>query len=145
MENKFQIEGFSMDEKNNESHKLDSVANLERQTKHGELDTILLINRLNHPIIRKQIIDLLEAQEQSRKGKLDNYAVLDERGKLAKDESGHTITERRAYVPETRDEIERDFNRHLEFISSLTPIEFSEEQPNELTMTLGWKNPHTGV
>jgi len=74
--------------------------------------TNLMIERLRNPEIRKQIVDLILEAERLSDGKL----TLDEYG----DDEGNVS--RRPFVARGRDTIEKEFDKAINTVSSVTPL-----------------------
>jgi len=116
---------------------------IEEQTRHEELDGILLLERVQNPVIRKQIIDLREMGENARKGEEVTYVMRCKDGKPQRQKDGRYITEKKGYVPKNREEIEADFDKRLDGIQSQTRISFDDKQPRSSAISLNWKWPET--
>ncbi len=128
----------------------ESVANFEGN------DGELLIARVNDPVIRDQMIEILYQDgmlkaERMRNMKLAPY-VLPENTKLTcyKDEDGVIYTSNspdydpRKSKPKTRDELNKVLDEAVRRISTQTAIDFSTDEPNEECIPLNWKLPWSG-
>lgn len=121
------------------------VDTLREHTRHGELDSILLIERLNNPVIRKQVNDLIEKVERSQEGEIRSRVILDENGKQKRLPNGKLAFVDRVYVPKTREQIEADFDKYLDEITTKTRITFNGSVASHpKKMSPNWKNPVTG-
>lgn len=117
------------------------LKSVEEQTRHGELPSIILFERLQNPVIRKQILDLLEASEQAQKGEMKLFTLRDEKGKPLRRDDGKFKIEHRPYVPVSREQLEKEYELSLYNTLTRTDISFGDEQPNVGRMTLNWKFP----
>ena len=102
---------------------------VEKQANSKELPTILLLERLRNPIIRKQIIDLFYEAEQSRMDEMITTVLKDKDGKPLRD-GKKFVVEKRPYAPKTREKIEKGFDRNFARIEKDTPISFDTDEPS---------------
>lgn len=117
---------------------VESISNFEGN------DSLLLIERLQNPVIKEQIIDLICKAYEARAatGKPELAVVLDPNtGKPKKDSSGKLVVERKPFILPTREEIEHVIDDRIDEVSSFTRITFTGQQPGENSMDLFWKPP----
>lgn len=101
---------------------------LEESINKEGIDTLFLLARLHHPVIREQIIGLLcEGEDANREAYCDDPF----------------------YVPQSREQIEQRFDRDLVEIESSTPISFEGRPSHTLSggrelIDLEWRWPFTG-
>jgi hypothetical protein len=93
-------------------------------------DSIVLFSRLKNPVIKSQIIDLIYNTEQEA----DSKGV----SMLLTSTDDHGVTTRTPKTPRSREEIEKDYEYHLEQAEDHTDIKFSDtEYPNMFKMVVG--------
>jgi hypothetical protein len=127
-----------------ESH-IESTANFEGN------DGMLLIERINNPIIKNQIIDLLyqselaEAEERKSRVYTRRVSTDPEYPAMFEDQHGSIYLSPdpdftpKDYTPDTREEIEKRINEAISKIAEVTVIDFSEEEPSSECIPLNWK------
>ena len=105
----------------------------------------LLFSRLKNEKIKEQIVGLLLAQEHSEIGTFVNTYLEDEKGEFVFDDQGELIVkERLPYIPKTREELEKEYDKTLQEIMSITDIAISREShelPSEEKMCIGSTSP----
>ncbi len=110
----------------------------------------LLFQRLNCPIIKNQIIDLLyRAELWDAENTVYDIPSKNPDGTWVRDENGKMVFAKEKHKAKTREEIERDYEQTLQRIMSFTEIDFGTDGPtggsatsNEI-LHLGWKLPQT--
>ena len=119
-------------------------------------DSVLLIERVNNPVIRAQIVDILyknELLEVERMNKLvfTPFSSPELKNLICfKDQHGVVYTSKDPnynpgnYVPTTRDEIEKSLTESIEHVASQTTIDFSENEPSENHIPINWEIPWSG-
>ena len=112
-------------------------------------DTELLIERVNNPVIKRQLVDLI-MQEQAawveRLKEEKNWKEFVSSGKLKNknfiSDSGFVIRENEFhFTPKTREEIETDLNNEIQETGASTRIAFSKDEPNPGVINLDWTLP----
>lgn len=119
---------------------------VEEQANYEGNETLLLFDRVNNPIIRNQIIDMIWKNEESKRGQIVNQVVFDENDKTIPDPDNEfgIKTEKIPYEPDSREKIEERFDQLLGRAMSVTPITFDETIiPSEKVMSLNW-SPNKG-
>lgn len=130
-----------MERPDSKQTKIPLAKSLEEQTRHGELDSILLFERLKHPTIRGQAIDLMLRNEETRKDEIITDVVFDKKGKAIRSKTGRFALKKHKYVPQTREQVEMEFDKDLEEIQLKTKVSFGGKGPNAETVSLNWKFP----
>ncbi len=119
-------------------------------------DTELVISRLKHPVIRRQVIDTLfkiRSEEQAiiqqdswEPFSFDDSDSASQFDFMKGEKSGKILSV--SYLQEvlaqsalTRDEVEEWYEDTLQEIESVTNIDFKNEMPNRGVMHLGWIQP----
>lgn len=109
---------------------------VEKQANFEGSWTNVMIERLNNPEIKKQIIDLLYEIEQAADGEEIKIPMKDSSGKNG------WRTER--HVALTREEVEKDLKKRMEMVAKETPISFSSDMPNGEEINMNWVDEKTG-
>ena len=86
--------------------KVSMPKSVEEQTKHGELASIILFERLHNLNIRKQIIDILMEEEQMKAGNIVTTVRVGPDGNLVRNKNGRFVYDETRYVPQTREKVE---------------------------------------
>jgi len=128
---------------------------IESQANFEGNDGVLLMERVNNPVIKAQIVDVLyrkELLEAERINKLVFTPFSSPELKhltCFKDQHGVVYTSKNPnynpgnYIPSTREEIEKELIESIERVSSVTDISFSSEEPTENFVPVNWKMPWT--
>jgi hypothetical protein len=122
---------------------------VEEQANAQENASEILFDRLSNPIIRKQIIDLIEQSEIWRKENkvFYNEAIKLPDGTWKKDANGEMVFDKIPYTVRSREEIEAEYDKTLDRIKRLTDISFNSREPfggsseDVETINLNWKLP----
>ncbi|MDE2188241.1 MAG: hypothetical protein KGJ35_00725 [Patescibacteria group bacterium] len=116
---------------------------------------LLLLERLNDPIIKRQLIDMLYQNECVEAERIQKHIftpfVLPNQPNLKcfKDEEGVIYTssdpeyEPKNYRAKSKEEIENDLTERINLAATETPIDFSANEPDEGCIPLNWKMPWT--
>lgn len=126
------------------------TASVEIKADHEANDALLLFERVNNPIIKNQILDLLYRNEEVQSGEVRIVPDIDSNGRWLKDENGNDLFREEPYVPKTRDEVRDNFNKCFSAAQKDTPISFSSESPRfdyetgREVMPLAFCWPHSG-
>ncbi len=114
------------------------TTNVESEANFEGNDSLLLIERLNNPRIRTQVIDLLLEAEESERGVIIEVTEFDEHGV----QKGPSV--KKSYEPKSREQLEAEYDEALRDISTSTPIRMAEhpfDGPTEQAMVIGAKSP----
>ena len=126
----------------------DPLPTLESQADFEGNCSELLFERLHSDRIRNQIIELLFKDEQSRVGTFVESLETDENGDLVFDGDGEPVVkEKRPFVPQTREELENQYDETLKNIESVTEIKFSQaahDLPTQEAVTIDSIAPWSG-
>lgn len=103
---------------------------LENTVDREGIEAITLAKRLAHPVIKTQVLDILESIECERDGKTEYAQVFDEAtGKGAVDETGKPVVMSYQHVAKTRELLEEEYERKREQIATVTWIDFTDREP----------------
>ncbi len=108
-----------------------SMEEIARQANYEGKDSLIMLERLRHPAIQKQILDLLEKKERHETPV--DFEAAHERTRNEKMGRPYLRTEK------TREEIEKDFFEQLRVEETLTRINFEQEGPDNHTIPAGWQ------
>ncbi len=128
---------------------------IESQANFEGNDSVLLIERVNNPVIKAQIVDLLYRKELLEAERIKKLVFTPfstpELKHLTcfKDQHGVVYTSRNPnynptnYILTTREEIENELAESLKRITSETQISFTSEEPTENFVPINWTIPWT--
>jgi len=120
-------------------------------------DTKLVISRLRHPAIKKQVIDIIFKQRSEEQATIQNdkwepysfdgrgsnessdFMIGEKSGKIL---STEFLQEELARPVLTKDDIEEWYEDTVQDIETKTDIDFKNEMPSSGVMHLGWIQPH---
>ena len=112
-------------------------------------DSEITIGRMNNPVIRSQLIDMLMRVDVYREEKMRSIKVVPFRTSLDgnseddlfKDEVENTVYSRQelGFKARTREEIEKQVAEAVEEVTNSTVINYTSEEPSNESMSLGWK------
>ena len=138
--------------KDNSSDKLSSKS-VESEANYEGNDSVLFFGRLEDPLIREQLIDLLYKSEFEEHEKIMNlvFTPYELPGhpelKCFKDQydvvyasSDHNYNPKDRQAPSRKD-AEKQFDEQLEKAKSKTEIDFTDKQSNQECMRPNWKLP----
>ena len=129
--------------------KVESEANFE-----GD-HCLVLLERLNDPTIKEQLIDMLYQNECAEAKRIQNHTFtpyslpnqpnlkcfIDEEGVIYT--SNNQEYDPKSYRPKSKEEVEHDLTERINLAATETPIDFSDDEPNEDCIPLNWKMPWT--
>ncbi len=123
---------------------------------HEVNDTELLISRLRHPVIKKQVIQILYKIRRDRQAEFQNgewepyipegwgdteqfkFLKSKQTGKITTNESLEEIL---AEPIVTEESVEEWYDDMVDHIASVTEFDYSTDQPDSEIMHLGWIQP----
>jgi hypothetical protein len=128
-----------------EGSKNSSENNIEVQANYEGNDSILLIERLRNPEIKRQLIDLFQQAYEDRAltGKPEVKLVLDPRTKMPiKGVDGKCLVDKNPFKALTREEIEEKIDARIDEAEKFTRISYTGNGMGENTVDLNWTFPN---
>jgi hypothetical protein len=141
---------------NQEYPKIPDSGSIEAQANFEGNDALLLIERVNDPTIRSQIIEMLYQNEMAEAEHIRGLTFTPfsfpdmPDTKCFKDQDGMVYTSNspdynpKDFRPRTKEEISSDLDVSIGQAVEKTDIDFSDNEPNRDCMPLNWKMPWSG-
>lgn len=137
-----------------ESNRVEKEANFEGN------ETEILISRLREPVIKRQIAEIISHEDTKYYNSLMNEEwephlpegwTGEEKFKLLKGMHGGRIIDTEdlkivlnTKAPKTIDEIEKELDKDIDEVASVTKINYTSDQPSASVIPLNWIVPWTG-
>ncbi len=118
-----------------------SMEAIARQANYEGNDSLLLAERLSHPAIRRQVINLLLEDEKRHVEIGHRVPIRDAEGNIGKNNKGKVEFQYVNYGPKSQEELERAFDERLHEVTESTPVASSDSNPvlgAREVMPIGW-------